>query len=162
MKMRYLLATISFAGACTVGNGSASSQVRDSLEGVWSVRWDLEQPSRRAGQAPLRSDTRGRLALLRSIAGAPPADVPGGHVTHIGTYQADFDSLGVSMRLNDFVPVSQGRVFSNDSVEVVLNPHTDHGAIIMAGLRNGDSIVGQWRHSDAGGMAGTFIMRKVP
>lgn len=157
--------TLVVAWLCTVGTGCsnaaerASTKTGEPLVGAWESQWTLEKPSERNVVPAKASVVHGRLALIVAsphVKSLNFADLAGR--AFFGVYDAEFDAFGFPANgLPPLVSVSRA---GRDSVEVVLNPQSDHGGLIMRGRLSGDSLVGVWSQSVSGGASGHFVMRK--
>ncbi len=123
--------------------------------------WDLTLRGEWTG-----SDTagvRGVLALIPQPPNRPRLpwmNLP--EPSHIGVYRADLESLGVGTYLQDAIPHAGARLLLRDSVEIVLNPAPDHGAVVLRGHAQADSITGTWRVTSYGiGKSGRFTLRRT-
>lgn len=78
-----------------------------------------------------------------------------------GIYDVDFTPVGFDCRPASGVPLVGGRRVTRDSVELVLNPQTDHGGVALEGKMSEGRIAGAWYERRAGGATGWFILRRA-
>ena len=129
---------------------------QDLISGLWEFTLLTDS-------AGVRTESvRGALALLRRIQNKPQSiwmSLP--EPTHIGVYSANLQSVGVTTELEGPMPHAGAKILGHDSVEVVLNPAPDHGAVILTGRVEADSITGTWLVTSYGeGTRGQFVMRR--
>jgi hypothetical protein len=131
--------------------------LRESVNGVWRLQLISEADAGRRDVAAVQ----GEVALLPRGAVTPEwISLP--RPTHIGVSNIDLNSLGIAHRNGEILLVG-ARAESIDSIEVVLNPAPDHGAVILRGRLTHDSIAGQWFETAyAGGRKGRFTMSRAP
>lgn len=139
--------------------GKVAGLDQDVLTGIWNVTLRVQRGglSSRPGE-----ELRGQIALLRA------SDLHRGswanlsHPTHLGVYNLDLEALRVSRWQGGGATVVIASVDNESRVNVVINPHSDHGSLVIQGTAVGDSITGSWYVTAyAGGATGTFTMRKT-
>jgi hypothetical protein len=83
--------------------------------------------------------------------------------TYYGLYSASLAEVHAQPSDADPLPLVGARILDADSVEVVLNPTMEHGAVMLSGRIHADSISGRWEiEGYAPGASGRFVMVVTP
>jgi hypothetical protein len=108
---------------------------------------------------PGQTHLGGTIGLLPYGSGYRAGWMDANEFTYYGVYSADLANVQAKPPDTDPLPLAGARMVGADSVEVVLNPTVDHGAVMLWGRTHGDSIRGRWETTGyAPGASGRFVM----
>ena len=153
--MRITLTSVALGALVLACIGATKSRQPDSsdLGGSWQLLLS-------GSQSDDTSHTSGEVALL------PGSWIDRANLVSVksyeiyGIYDVDFSPFDFDCRPKSGVPLVGARSLGSDSVELVLNPQTDHGGVVLQGHRSRDGIAGFWYERREGGRTGSFIMRR--
>lgn len=150
--------SVGFALITAQDGQSAQSGSRDRLEDAWELHIHVDEAGV-GGVMPNRRDYVGAVALLQvATEGARPWMTVSGF-SYAGVFSDSFQAVGVAPTVSERIPLAAAKMLGADSVEVVLNPTRDHGAMVLKGVLNGKRVTGRWEVSGyVPGAKGTFEM----
>ena len=137
-----------------------SPSSEDGLTGVWRVALRVDYS---LDSAVLRtSRVEGLAALTPHAPTVSDALLSLVRPSHFGVYALALERIGIVYPRLSQGPILAAREDAADSVSVVLQPELSHGAIMLRGIRIGDSISGRWILTGyVSPMSGSFTMRRV-
>lgn len=131
---------------------------RDILEDAWALRIRVDE-ARSGAAMPRQREYVGAVALLQtSIEGGRPWMTVSGF-RYAGVFTDSFRAVGLSPSDGERAPLAAAKMLGGDSIEIVLNPTQDHGAMVLKGVINDTRVSGSWELTGyVPGARGTFEM----
>ena len=137
-----------------------ASSFDEGLTGVWRVVLRVEQSL--DSSATRFSRVEGFVAITVHEPVKSDALLHIAQPSHYGVYALPLERIGIVYPRPTQGPILAAREELSDSVSIVLQPELPHGAIVMRGLRLGDTISGSWVLTGyVSPMSGSFSMRRV-
>lgn len=140
------------------GSHSPADASENGLADAWVLRIRVDKPRVGGAMPPLR-EYAGAVALLPI---APERAQPWMAVSgfrYAGVFTDSFQAVGLEAAEGERIPLAAGKMLGADSVEVLLNPTRDHGAMVLTGVMNGKKVTGVWEVTGyVPGARGTFEM----
>lgn len=153
-----LLAALSVGVIADAGARVTSEDANEPLADAWGLSIQVDEPA--LGRSlPEPRLCNGSVALLPLAPTAMRSWMALSHFSYAGLYTDSFRPAGLIPSERERIPLAAARMIGSDSVEIVLNPTQDHGAMVLRGVLRAGRVTGDWEVTGyVRGARGTFQM----